>query len=93
MRGRRWQTKSDGGGDWNLHFYIALFSILSLTELIRFTKVTAIAEMIRGVDVDTSYQSPNAKGTRACVSIASNIYTALFSPLETPFVFSCNQSI
>ena len=53
-----------------------------------FNLVTAIAEMIRGVGVDTSYRSPNTKGTRACVSIASNIYTALFSPLESPFALT-----
>ena len=31
-----------------------------------FSFVTAIAEMIRGVNVDTSYRSPNAKGGKAC---------------------------
>ena len=53
------------------------FSLLSLTIFICSPKVTAIAEMIRGVDVDTSYRSPNAKGRRLTP----------FSPLETSLAF------
>ena len=42
--------------------YVGIHAALLFIRICLFSFVTAIAEMIRGVDVDTSYQSPNATG-------------------------------